>query len=134
LLQRCKVDLQLHQQHNIKSISLLLRTISIFLWPVKDDPGLKTLEVYRICFECGQIYTGKTVQLKPESNSTIWQIHLDHPDKSAMEGHSISLGHHIQFQNTSILSAKSRYMDCNIKEAYETEHHPKDMNRKMVSA
>jgi hypothetical protein len=51
-----------------------------------------------------------------------------------MAGHSINLGHHIQFQNTNIFSAKSRYMDCNIKEANETELHPKDMNRKMVSA
>jgi hypothetical protein len=51
-----------------------------------------------------------------------------------MAGHSINLGHHIQFQNTSILFAKSRYMDCNIREANKTELYPKHMNRKMVSA
>jgi hypothetical protein len=29
-------------KHNIKVVGILPRKISIFLWPVKDDPALKT--------------------------------------------------------------------------------------------
>jgi hypothetical protein len=47
-------------------------------------------------------------------------IHLDHPDKSAVAKHSINLGHRIQLHTTTILSIKSRYMDQMIKEATET--------------
>jgi hypothetical protein len=46
-----------------------------------------------------------------------WHIYLEHPDKSAMAEHSISLGHRFQIQDTSILSTKSRYMDQMIRKA-----------------
>jgi hypothetical protein len=50
-------------------------------------------------------------------------------DKSAMAEHSINLDHHIQLQNTTILSTKSRYMDRMIREATEIELQPNNMNR-----
>ncbi|PNF24785.1 hypothetical protein B7P43_G16339 [Cryptotermes secundus] len=50
-------------------------------------------------------------------------IHLEHPDKSAVAEH------HIQLQNTSIFATKTRYMDPIIRETIEIELHPKNMNR-----
>jgi hypothetical protein len=43
-------------------------------------------------------------------------IHLEHPEKSAMAEHSVDLGHHFQFHNTSILTTKNQYMDRIIRE------------------
>jgi hypothetical protein len=58
-------------------------------------------------------------------------IRLGHPDKSATEEHSVDLGHHIQFHNTSILASKTQYMDRIIREAIEIELHPDNINREM---
>jgi hypothetical protein len=49
---------------------------------------------------------------------------MEHPDTSAVGEHSINFGHHIQLHNTSILSTKPRYMDCNIREVTEIKFHP----------
>jgi hypothetical protein len=38
------------------------------------------------------------------------------------------MGHRIQLQNTTILPAKSRYMDQMIRETTEIKLHPKNMN------
>jgi hypothetical protein len=46
--------------HNIKSVGLPPRKISSFLRMVKGNLGLKTLGVYSIPCECGQVYTGQT--------------------------------------------------------------------------
>jgi hypothetical protein len=117
-------------RHNIKSVRLPPRKLSGFLQAVKDDLGLKTSGVYSIPCECGQVYIGQTghsvdTRLKEHQR----HIHLEHPDKSAVAEHSINLGHHIQLQNTTILSTKPRYMDRIIKEAIEIELHPNNMNR-----
>jgi hypothetical protein len=47
-------------RHNIKSVGLLLRKISSFLWPVKDDLVLWTPGMYSVVCECGQFYIGQT--------------------------------------------------------------------------
>jgi hypothetical protein len=57
------------------------------------------------------------------------RLNTTDPDKSAMMGHSINQGHHIQLQNTSVLCTKSRYMECIISEAIEIEFHSNNMNR-----
>jgi hypothetical protein len=54
-------------------------------------------------------------------------ICLEHPDKSAMAKHSISLGHSIHLQNTTILSTKSRCMDQMIREAIGIVPHCNNM-------
>jgi hypothetical protein len=46
-------------KHNIKTVGLPPRKVAVFLWPVKDDPGLKSLGVYNILYECGKVYTGE---------------------------------------------------------------------------
>jgi hypothetical protein len=48
-----------------------------------------------------------------------------------MAKHSINLGHHIQFQDTSILilAMKSRCMEHITTKAREIELHPNSMNR-----
>jgi hypothetical protein len=56
-------------------------------------------------------------------------IHLEYPDKSAVAQRSIHQEHRIQFNSTSILSTKTRYMDRIIREALEIELHPHNMNR-----
>jgi hypothetical protein len=60
----------------------------------------------------------------------VGHIHLEHPDKSAVAEHSIDQGHRIQFHNSSILTMKTRYMDCIIREAIDIEIHPYNINRK----
>jgi hypothetical protein len=42
--------------------------------------------------------------------------------------HGINLGHHIELQNTSILTIKSIYVDCVIREVNVIELHPNNMN------
>jgi hypothetical protein len=48
---------------------------------------------------------------------------------SAVAEHSTDHGHRIQFHNSSILAAKTRYMDLTVREAIETEFHPYIINR-----
>jgi hypothetical protein len=45
----------------IKNVSLPLRKICNFVHPMKDDMGLRTLGVYSIPYECGQVYIGRLV-------------------------------------------------------------------------
>jgi hypothetical protein len=117
-------------RHTIKSVGLPPKKLSGFLRPVKDDLGLRTAGVYSIPCECGQVYTGETgrsVDTRVKEHQR--HIRLEHPDTSAVAEHSINLGHHIQLQNTIILSTKPRYKDRIIREAIEIELHPNNMNR-----
>jgi hypothetical protein len=59
---------------------------------------------------------------------------MPHPSGTARQiscgcEHSISLGHHIKLQDTTILSTSMTYMDWMIREATEIELHPNNMNR-----
>ena len=49
-------------KHNIKCDGLPPRKISRLFRPVKDDVGLRTLGVYSIPCECGQVYIGQSGQ------------------------------------------------------------------------
>jgi hypothetical protein len=91
-------------RHNIKTVGLLPRKLSSFLWPIKDDLTVRTPGVYSILCKCGKVYTGQTGHsVKTRVKEHIQHICLYHPNKSAVAEHSINLGHHIQLQNTSIL-------------------------------
>jgi hypothetical protein len=91
--------------------------LSSLLRPVKDHLGLRTPGVYRIPCECGRVYigrTGRSVDIRIKEHQR--HIRLDHPDKSAVAGHSIDQGHRIQFHDASILATKTRYMDRIVRE------------------
>jgi hypothetical protein len=46
-------------------------------------------------------------------------IHLKQPEKSAVAEHGINTGHHIYFNNISMLDRATGYMDHLIKQATE---------------
>jgi hypothetical protein len=97
--------------------------------PVKDHLGLRTPGVYRIPCECSRVYIGQTgpsvdIRLKEHQR----YIRLEHPDKSAVDEHSIDHGQSIQFHNSSILTTKTRYMNRTVRVAMEMELHPYNIN------
>jgi hypothetical protein len=107
-------------RHNIKFVGLPHMKLSILLRPVKDHLEIGIPGFYRISCECGRVYigqTGRSVDIRLKQHQ--WHIRLEHPDKSAIAEHSIDQGHDIQFHNSSILTTKTRYMDCIVREAIE---------------
>jgi hypothetical protein len=104
--------------------------LSSLLRPVKDYLRLRTPGVYRIPCECGRVYigqTGRSVDVRLKEHQ--WHIRLEHLDKSAVAEHSIDQGHRIQFHNASLLATKTRYMDRIVREAFEIELHPYNIDR-----
>jgi hypothetical protein len=98
-------------QHNIRSVGLPPKKVSSFLWPVKDNLGLRTPGVYKIPCECGKVYIGQTghfVDTRLKQN--LWHISLEHSDKSAVAEHSIDLGHRISYT----IPYHVKYIDKNV--------------------
>jgi hypothetical protein len=58
-------------------------------------------------------------------------VRLYHLDKSAMAEHSINLGQHIQFKDTSILTMTSRHIKHIFREAIGNELHSSNMNKEI---
>jgi hypothetical protein len=124
----------LMSRHNIESVGLPPRKISIFLRPVKDDLGLRTPGIYSISCECGQVYigqTGRSIDTRLKEHQR--HIRLEYPDKSAVAEHCINLRQCTQLHNTSILATKTGYMDRVITEANEMSSIPTIRTGRMVS-
>jgi hypothetical protein len=86
--------------------------------------------LFLIFIASGRVYIGQmghSVDIRIKEHQR--HIRLDHPDKSAVAEHSIDRGHCIQFHNASILTTKTRYMDCIVREAIQIELHPYNINK-----
>jgi hypothetical protein len=81
-------------RHNIETVGRPHRKVTSFLWPIKDDLGVKITGVYSIPCECGKVYTGLTGHsIETRIKEHHWHIRLCHLEKSAVAKHSINLGH-----------------------------------------
>jgi hypothetical protein len=116
---------------NIKAIHVPRKKNIHRLRPVKDDLGLKVLGVYRILYECGEVYVGQTGRsIEARSKEHLRHVRLEQPEKSAMADHSTSTGHRIDFSSTSALDKTAGYMDRLVKEATEIRLNFNNFNRR----
>jgi hypothetical protein len=97
---------------------------------VKEDLSLNVLGVYRIPCEYGKVYmgqTGRSIETKCKEHRR--HIHLDQPDKSVVEEHSINTGHCINFSNNIILNRTSSCKDRLVKEIIGIRLNNQNFNR-----
>jgi hypothetical protein len=96
------------------------------------ERGNKELARVRWCPELDRVFIGQiSCSIGTMVKCYKHHTYLEHPDKSTMAKHSISLSHHVQLQDTTIHSTKSRYMKQMIREAVKIELYQKNMNRKV---
>ena len=117
-------------KQNIKCVFLPPREICILLRTAKDDLGLRTLGIYSIPCECGQVYIGQTgCSMETTIKEHHLHIRLGHPVKSAVAELRLKHNHVIKFQDTRILPAVIGYMERLIREVVELELNLNNMNR-----
>jgi hypothetical protein len=91
---------------------------------------LKAAGIYCIPCECGKVYvgqTGRTIEARLKEHRR--HVHLNQLEKSAVEEHSITTSHLIDFNSTSILGKATKYVDYLVKEGIEIWLHPNNFNR-----
>jgi hypothetical protein len=73
---------------HIKSVGIRLRKVSSILHPVKGDVEARTVGVYSIPCECGEVYIGQPIETRVKKYHR--HIRLGHPDESAMAGYGFN--------------------------------------------
>jgi hypothetical protein len=118
--------------HNTKSVGLPPRKISCFLWPVENDLVLRH-----------QVHTPSSASV---ARSTLDRLAVQgDQDKTpppaqpawttrqcTIAEHRFNHDHHIQLQDTKILSTKPNYMDGIIRDTSELKLHCKHGTAQMV--
>lgn len=96
---------------------------------VKDDMGLKTMDVIKHPLWIWLHLDWTDVRSVSNRVKDYWHVQLGHPDKSPARQQRFNHHHHIQMHDTKILSTKLHYMDQIIRNVSETELQSNNMNR-----
>ena len=110
-----------------------LLTIGKFLPSLKDPlvAEEKSCLVYQVpCKDCSFIYIGQTKRdLKSRVSEHQRAIKFQHPEKSALCEHSISLNHTINWSEVEILKTETDYYKRLFAESWFINEKPEMMNR-----